>query len=350
VNSAVTAPQSVCVSGIPDNKQDWSQKKAGVAVHKPFPCLACTMGNTWSLAHGRSVSCAQGYGMCVALKHGLVIVSGGCRCQQLYMHSLPDGSLVRRVGSTGSGKGQFDFGFGGLCVSPDGDSLLVAESHNNRVQQVRIADGSWVRFVGEGVLKAPQCVDCNADIIVVSEVYCHHISVLSWADGSLRARFGSYGSGPGQVQFPCGVRLLADGSGLVVADSWTRRLCVFTLSGNFVSAVGNKMRSPYDVLECASDRSFIVANDKDHNITKLNRDNSDFEVYGKKGRGDGEFLCPTALAALPDGGLIVRDWFERFHVFRGFELRKTWVTVCVTLATHGWCDDRAAKRVRVGDT
>ncbi len=56
--------------------------------------------------------------------------------------------------------------------------MLVAEANNNRVQQVRIVDGSWVRFVGEGVLAGPQYVDCNADVIAVSEE-CHRINVLS---------------------------------------------------------------------------------------------------------------------------------------------------------------------------
>jgi hypothetical protein len=259
--------------------------------------------------------------MCVALKHGLVIVSeynssGG---SQLHMHSLADGSLVRRIGSKGSGKGQFNFGCGGLCMSPDGDSVLVAEAVNNRVQQVRIVDGSWVRFVGEGVLDKPQCVDCNADVIAVSEWGCHRISVLSWADGSVRAQFGSLGSGPGQLYYPRGVRLLADGSGVVVADSENHRLCVFRLSGEFVAAVGSReqgLSGPFDVLECASDGSFIVANYGSPNLIKLSRDGSELEVYGKG--GDGEFTDPTALAALPDGGLVVRERDgARFQVFGG---------------------------------
>jgi sugar lactone lactonase YvrE len=116
---------------------------------------------------------------------------------ELYMYSLADGSLVRKIGGAGSGKGQFNLFLGGLCVSPDGDSVLVAEYWNKRVQQVRIVDGSWVRFVGEGLLGEPEYVDCNADVIVVSEEGLHRISVLSWADGSVRAQFGSDGSGPG---------------------------------------------------------------------------------------------------------------------------------------------------------
>ena len=127
------------------------------------------------------------------MKHGLNIVSqfemsGGF---QLHMHSLLDGSFVRSIGSEGHGKGQFMFYFGGLCVSPDGDSVLVAERYSKRVQQVKIADGSWVRFVGVGVLTDPDFVDCNTDAIAVAETCLHCISVFSWVDGSVLAHFGS---------------------------------------------------------------------------------------------------------------------------------------------------------------
>jgi DNA-binding beta-propeller fold protein YncE len=259
---------------------------------------------------------------------------------QLHMYSLADGSRVRRVGNKGSGKGQFDFNCGGLCVSPDGDSVLVADYYNNRVQQVLIVDGSWVRFAGEGVLDRPQFVDCNAAVIAVSESPWHRISVLSWADGSMRTQFGTEGSGPGQLNWPRGVRLLADGSGIVVADGYNHRLCVFTLSGEFVAAVGSReqgFNDPFDVVECASDGGFIVASWGHHNLIKLSRDGAKVEEYGKRGSGNGEFNLPTALAALPDGGLVVgeRDG-ARFQVFRGLELRKTWVTVCVTVARYGY--------------
>ena len=93
--------------------------------------------------------CTFGCGMCVSPKHGLVILSDHKAC--LHMHSLSDGSFVHSIGSKGTGKGQFHFDKGGLCVSPDGDSVLVAECHNNRVQQVAITDGSWERFIGDGV-------------------------------------------------------------------------------------------------------------------------------------------------------------------------------------------------------
>jgi DNA-binding beta-propeller fold protein YncE len=194
-----------------------------------------------------------------------------------------------------------------------------------------------VRFVGEGVLDKPQYVDCNADVVVVSESeIVNYIHVFSWADGGVRAWFGSYGSGPGQLKWPRGVRLLADGSGVVVADSCNHRLCVFTLCGKFLAAVGRRAQGldePCDVLKCATDGSFIIANSNKDNLIKLSRDGVKVGVYSKKGGGNGEFYRPTALAALPGGAMLVRDRDgSRCSIIRDHCHRLQWMGVCVSAA------------------
>jgi tripartite motif-containing protein 71 len=296
------------------------------------------MGNTLSLSrslsHVREIPCSYGYGVCVALKHGLIIVSSqpGLLC----MYSLDDGSLVRSVGKWGDGKGHFNINCGGLSVSPDGDSVLVAEYWNERVQEVLISDGAWVRFVGTRVLAQPEYVDCNADVIAVSES-CNHINVFAWHDGTLLTQFGSSGSGPGQLGDPCGIRLLADGSGLIVADSNNDRLCVFGLTGEPVSTIGSKeqgLNYPYDVLECASDGGFIVANCGSYNLVKVSSAGDVLDTHGTCGSDDDAFNGPTALTMLPDGGLAVRDDLG-CYVFRGRQLRATWIVACVTVARYG---------------
>ena len=103
------------------------------------------MGNTLSLSVVRTIPCVTGWCMCVLPKHGPVAVSeywydGGYK---LYVCSLEDGSLVRCIGSEGSGKERLSFDFGGLCASPDGDNVLVTERYNKRVQEVAVADGPW---------------------------------------------------------------------------------------------------------------------------------------------------------------------------------------------------------------
>jgi hypothetical protein len=257
------------------------------------------------------------------------------------MYSLIDGTLIRSTGSKGSGKGQFDFRNGGLCVSPDGDSVLVAEFHNRRVQEVRIVDGSWVRFIGIGVLKKPEYVDCNADVIAVSETTKNRISVLSWADGSVRARFGSDGSGPDQMRYPKCVRLLADGSGVVVADYWNHRLCVFTVSGEFVAAVGSRdqgLNFPHDVLECATDGSFIATN-WGHSLVKLSQAGVQTGVFGKEGDGNGEFNFPSALAALSnDGCLVVDSGNRRVQYLAHLQAKTIWMRACACRVVGNQCE------------
>ncbi len=289
----------------------------------------------WSLSHILTTSCCHGFGMCVSLKHGLVIVSDNGR-SYLHVYSLADGSLVRTIGGLNApDKVQFNFNCGGLSVSPDGDSVLVAEYFNDRVQEVKVvvAEGHFLRFVGVGLLRRPQYVDCNADVIAVSED-CHRLSVLSWLDGSLLAQFGSEGSGPGQLKYPRGVRLLADGSGLVVADYDNYRLCVFRLSGEFVRAVRHTKQSLSclrDVLECND--GFVVADSAAHNLSKVSAAGEVMGVYGKKGSGDSEFNYPASLTALPGGGLVVLERIgKRFQVFHGLGLRVDWITACVLLA------------------
>jgi hypothetical protein len=298
--------------------------------------VASSMAITWPPMHSHSAECAVGYGMCVSLKHGLIIVSqfeasGGFR---LHMHSLLDGSLVRSIGSKGSGKGQLMFHFGGLCVSPDGDSVLVAERFNKRVQQVKIADGSWVRFVGVGVLQEPDYVDCNTDVIAVSEMAKHRISVLSWVDDSVLAQFGRVGSGPGRLKFPQGLRLLRDSNELVVADSYNNRLCLFTVTDDFVSTIASKRRgllAPCDAIEYGADGGFLAANSSKMSVVHVSRAGEVMDVFYSTVSSAIPLDDPRALAALPEGGLVVRTR-KCLHVFNGLSVRLAWITACVTLA------------------
>jgi hypothetical protein len=273
------------------------------------------------------MKCCHGIYMCVSMKHGLVIVPD-MNTMKLEMYSLVDGSLVRSVGGRGIEKGKFNCTGGGLCVSPDEDSVLVAEYYSNRVQEVSIVDGSWVRFVGEGVLNKPQFVDCNAEVIVVSDARCR-ICVFSWADGNKLSHFGD--EIPKKLDFAGGVRLLADGSGIVVSHQSDHCLCVFTLTGDFVRTIGSRNQGLYHplyMIECSSDNSFFVVNDASDCVTKLSRDGPEFQMFDHM---DYDFyISPAALQLLPDSRMIVIDACDNvMHVFRGFELRKTWVTVCV---------------------
>jgi hypothetical protein len=85
------------------------------------------MGSTLSVQRSYSLVGAAGFSTCLAPEYGLIIVFD-CGNNQLHMLSLADGSWVRSIRSSGSGIKQVNFDNGGLCESPDGDSMLVPDA------------------------------------------------------------------------------------------------------------------------------------------------------------------------------------------------------------------------------
>ncbi len=259
---------------------------------------------------------------------------------KLYVHSLTDGSLVRSIGSVGNGRGQFDFSTGGLCITPNGNNVLVAESYNYRVQEVQVVDSAsrpWVRFIGEHTLRLPKFVDCNNKVIVVSEGV-DRITVLRWHDGSFVASFGNKTGDPDRLTCPMGVRVLGGGRGLVVVDRVSHRLCVYKAHGEFVTALAlgsggePRLASPTDVLESAE--GFIVVGFHTRTLASVSRSGEIVSVWSAPGS---DSRChPLTLAALPDGGCLVLDGGVT-HVCHSLSLRRAWLSTVVLLHAFMMC-------------
>ena len=299
----------------------------GLDVTAVFPKPA-SESVSWPPVFARQAPCVQGLGMADDITRGLVVVSGSCESElykfKLFVYSLSNGSLVRSFGGKGTGTAEFNWQFGGLCMTPRG-TVLVAEAMNDRLQEVNINDvtglgGEHVRFVGQGLLRIPNFVDCSASIIAVSETGLDRVSLLSWTDGSLLSRFGSKGSVDGLMSWPCGLRLLSDGSGVVVADRSNNRLSIFSLSGDFVKSIATS--SPWDVIECDCGASFIVTNDTVGTVSKLSAVTGAALPYGRMGSGHGEFNDPAVVAVVPrfeSKGVelvVMEAGNTRFQVFR----------------------------------
>ena len=61
------------------------------------------------------------------------------------------------------------------------------------------------------------------------------------SNGKFVAQFGSKGSGPGQLNLPCGITIDTAGTGLVyVSEYCNDRFSVFTSDGVFVSSFGRR--------------------------------------------------------------------------------------------------------------
>jgi hypothetical protein len=268
---------------------------------------------SWPPAWGKKVRAAYGYGLCVSVKHMVIVATvfsndGG---HLILVHSLDTGEELRSFGSMGSGPGEFNFSSGGLCTTPSEDTFLLADGNNNRLQELRVADGAWVRSLGEGVLDRPLFVDCNTSVIAVTQAYAG-VAVMSLSDGARLAQFGRFSS-------PHGLRLLGDGSGVVVTDMGPSKcnLTVFTLDGTIVCSIGSfeqGFRRPFDVLECV-DTTFLVALFDGDYVVRVSREGRIINRFLPLANGAGNCCRVLALAALPSGGLVVRD-SSNIHLFR----------------------------------
>jgi DNA-binding beta-propeller fold protein YncE len=169
---------------------------------------------------------------------------------------VTDGSRLRVIGSRGDGPLQFK-NPRQVWVASD-DHMFVAEHGNNRVQ-VLTPRLDFHGFVGVGQLVGPSGVCADDDVIMVSEADAYRISVFKRGDGALLRRFGSLGSGDGQLHTPQGLCFMSGHRHVAVADYNNSRLSIFSEEGEFVRHVGvGKLRYPQGVA-CSAFDEIVVA-------------------------------------------------------------------------------------------
>ncbi len=66
-------------------------------------------------------------------------------------------------------------------------------------------------------------------------------------------------------------------------------------------------------------------------LARVSRDGAVMDVFGSTVTSAIQLKVPYALAALPEGGLVVRA-LERLYVFNGLNVRLAWITACAVLA------------------
>jgi DNA-binding beta-propeller fold protein YncE len=196
-----------------------------------------------------------------------------------------DGSQRRVIGGCGDGPLQFDAPVQ-LCIAPDG-FVFVAEFGNHRVQ-VLTPSLDFHAFIGEGELGRPAGVCANADVVVVSEYHTHRIAVFNRCGGALLRRFGTYGSGDGQLRYPCELCFLSGDRNVAVADRSNSRVSVFSIDGEFIRHVGvGVLRGPDDVAASAFNELVVADSDPDNRCLRVFSATGDLLATV----GDNRFTC-----------------------------------------------------------
>jgi DNA-binding beta-propeller fold protein YncE len=192
--------------------------------------------------------------------------------------------------------------------------VLAAQT---RAESEHVVQG--IRTRAKGVIVGPEgepfsmpsdaAVGPDGDLYVLDGV--RHRVVVYDVEGKFRFKFGSRGSGAGQLLFPLGIATTPDGK-VYVADSGNRRFQVFAADGTPVEVVqlptvaSGIPPDPTDVtVDPIRSQLYVVDNDN-HRLHVYNLSNGSFEeVWGGPGQGRRQFRFPFLIDTSGQGYVLV---------------------------------------------
>ena len=236
-------------------------------------------------------------------KNGMWAVADFNHC--VYIFDGED-QLVRKFGSHGSGNGQFS-GPAGVAFDSD-DHLYVVEYWSHRVQKFTI-DGTYLlKFGGEGTengkLKYPRGLAVHNHKVYVTDCYNKRISVFR-TDGKFHHTIGL-----GLLGNPHDVTVNGNNQ-LLVADYDHHCIYTFTLDGDYVGKFGTRgtgrgqLYRPYGV--AVDLYGFILVADTDNHRVSIFDHNNFVHCFGSQGSAIGQFKCPYGIAVSAIGSVYVSD-------------------------------------------
>ena len=191
-----------------------------------------------------------------------------------------EGQLI--IGGPGAGRGQFAAP-AGLSLDAQGN-LYVADSQNHRIQKFD-------------------------------------------AEGQFLGVWGITGGGEGQFNEPWALTVDRDGN-IYVADTWNHRIQKFDADFQFVEAwgrpfldVGSREPEPLELfgprdIAIDDEGNLWVTDTGNKRLLKFSADGDVLGVFGREGKGPGEFREPVGIDVGPTGDIYVADaWNRRVQRF-----------------------------------
>ena len=256
------------------------------------------MGQPWDIAFGKN-------GMWTVADY-----SNHC----VYIFDGED-QLVRKIGSYGSGNGQFSYPAG--VVFDSDDHLYVVDCNNHRVQKFTIDGKYLLQFGGEdsenGKLKGPKGLAVHNHKVYVADYDNKRISVFQ-TDGKFHHTIGS-----GQLGNPYDVTVNGNNQ-LLVADCAHHCIYTFTLDGDYVGRFGTygtgrgQLNNPYGV--AVDLYGFILVGDYNNRVSIFDKNGNFVHCFGSQGSAVGQFQYPHGIAVSANGNVYIGDHNnKRIQVF-----------------------------------
>ena len=228
---------------------------------------------------------------------------------------MVDFALLRQepriIAGEGENVGQVSYSYS-LCLSHTGDSVIVCDSSNYRIQEFYL-DGRPTRVIlqyTDGTRPNGIVLCNNGDYIVTDRAY-HRVLRID-QNGATKWAVGSQGSGRDQFSGPDGVCILSDGR-VIVADFNNNRLQVLDMVvdtgvviGTLARSDGEAWNNPCGITTDAQGLIYVVEYDK-HQVTVITAEGHVVRTLGSRGSGPGQLRYPVGVAVDGDGNVIVGD-------------------------------------------
>ena len=236
------------------------------------------------------------FGIAVNTKGNIAVTDNGKNCVYIFDKN---GKCLRKIGD----KGQFKYPPGVTYLKDN--EILIADTNNNRIQQINIQTGTVVKTLGKkglGIGEFNRPIDVCLDEerrIVVTEICSGRIQVISREGGTISI-FENIGREKFGVPWSC----LPYKNKFFVSDSEDRCIKAFDKSGRFLHKFG-KLGShdgQFNNPKCLLIDSF-------NNLLVCDKFNNRVQQFSLDGRFTGKSITylpyPRGIAVTPDGRILV---------------------------------------------
>jgi len=230
------------------------------------------------------------------------------------------GRLIGSFGRRGTGVGEFNFGKGGGNDAPAGGGLVtsghllfVSDSLNNRVQRFNLDGSGATEIIPPGRLYNPRGLAVRGRRLIIADDKNHRLVVTDFGGRVIRTVGSGQGARGNQFSFPFGVAVDPQGR-VFVADDINQRVLRFGPQprykyrarwGHYGTGPG-QLAYPRAIASDASGALYVTNTGNDR-IDVFDRSGRLLRSWGISGRGKGQFNAPLGVAADASGIRAVAD-------------------------------------------
>ncbi|NOX69732.1 MAG: 6-bladed beta-propeller [Gammaproteobacteria bacterium] len=184
-----------------------------------------------------------------------------------------------------------------ITIDTDGTRYVT----DTQREQVLVFDRNdrFVKAFGSSGQFRPVDVAIVDDRLYISDILHHTIQVLDQRTGQLLFKFGSNGSGPGELFQPTNLAIGPDGS-VYVTDTGNFRIQVFSPDGEFIRSIGKigtaagRFARPKGIAVDREGRVYVV-DAAFANVQILDATGTPLMFFGEPGTSPGNINLPTVV-------------------------------------------------------